>query len=48
VIDHYQYFKNLQSQGKDRKTIRAYKLAIEEFRQACTKKFIDEIRPYRR
>lgn len=38
-----QYFKNLQSQGKDRKTIRAYKLAIEEFRQSCTKKFIDEI-----
>jgi hypothetical protein len=39
-----QYFKNLQSQGKDRKTIRAYKLAIEEFRQSCTKKFVDEIR----
>jgi len=39
-----QYFKNLQSQGKDRKTIRAYKLATEEFRQSCTKKFIDEIR----
>jgi len=39
-----QYFKNLQSQGKDPKTIRAYKLAMEEFRQSCTKKFIDEIR----
>ena len=37
-------FQNLQSQGKNRKTIRAYKLAIEEFRQSCTKKFIDEIR----
>jgi Phage integrase, N-terminal SAM-like domain len=39
-----QYFKNLQSQGKDRKTIRAYKVAIGEFRQSCTKKFVDEIR----
>jgi len=39
-----QYFKNLQSQGKDRKTIRAYKVAIEEFRQSCTKKFIDDIK----
>lgn len=38
-----QYFRNLQSQGKDRKTIRAYKLAIEEFRESCTKKFVDEI-----
>jgi integrase len=39
-----QYFKNLQSQGKDPKTIRAYRLAMNEFRQSCTKKFIDEIR----
>jgi len=38
-----QYFKNLQSQGKDPKTIRAYRLAVNEFRQSCTKKFIDEI-----
>jgi Phage integrase, N-terminal SAM-like domain len=39
-----QYFRNLQSQGKDRKTIRAYRAAIDEFRQSCTKKFVDEIR----
>jgi len=39
-----QYFKNLQSQGKDSKTIRAYKLAMNEFRQSCTKKFLDEMR----
>jgi Phage integrase, N-terminal SAM-like domain len=39
-----QYFKNLHSQGKDPKTIRAYKVAVEEFRKSCTKKFLDEIR----
>jgi integrase len=38
-----QYFKNLQSQGKDPKTIRAYKVAVEEFRKSCSKKFMDEI-----
>jgi integrase len=38
-----QYFRNLHSQGKDSKTIRAYKVAIEEFRQSCSKKFVDEI-----
>jgi integrase len=38
-----QYFKNLQSQGKDPKTIRAYKVAIEEFRQSCAKNFLDEM-----
>jgi integrase len=38
-----QYFKNLHSQGKDPKTIRAYKVAVEEFRKSCTKKFLDEI-----
>lgn len=38
-----QYFKNLQSQGKDPKTIRAYKVAVEEFRLSCTKKFLSEI-----
>ena len=32
-----QYFKNLHSQGKDPKTIRAYKVAVEEFRKSCTK-----------
>jgi len=39
-----QYFRNLEPQGKDRKTIRAYRVAIDEFRQSCTKKFVDEIR----
>jgi hypothetical protein len=39
-----QYFRNLYSQGKDPKTIRAYKLAIQEFRQSCEKRFLDEIR----
>jgi len=38
-----QYFKNLHSQGKDPKTIRAYKVAVEEFRKSCTRKFVDEI-----
>jgi len=38
-----QYFKNLHSQGKDPKTIRAYRMAVEEFRKSCTKKFMDEI-----
>jgi hypothetical protein len=38
-----QYFKNLQSQGKDQKTIRAYKVAIAEFRQSCSKQCVDEI-----
>ncbi len=37
------YFRNLRSQGKDSKTIRAYKAAIQEFRQSCDKKFMDEI-----
>lgn len=37
------YFRNLHSQGKDSKTIRAYKVAIQEFRQSCDKKFMDEI-----
>jgi hypothetical protein len=38
-----QYFKNLHSQGKDPKTIRAYKVAVEEFRKSCAKKFLSEI-----
>ena len=38
-----QYFKNLHSQGKDPKIIRAYKVAVEEFRKSCTKKFLHEI-----
>jgi integrase len=38
-----QYFKNLHSQGKDPKTIRAYKVAVEEFRKSCSKKFLNEI-----
>ena len=29
-----QYFKNLQPQGKDPKTIRAHKVAVEEFRKS--------------
>jgi len=37
-----QYFKNLHSQGKDAKTIRAYKVAVEEFRKSCTKRFLNE------
>jgi Phage integrase, N-terminal SAM-like domain len=38
-----QYFKNLHSQGKDPKTVRAYKVAVEEFRKSCPKKFLNEI-----
>ena len=40
-----QYYKNLHSQGKDPKTIRAYKVAVEEFRKSCTKKLLSEIGP---
>jgi hypothetical protein len=38
-----QYFKNLLSQGKDAKTIRAYRVSIDEFRKSCSKVFLDEI-----
>lgn len=38
-----QYYKNLHSQGKDPKTFRAYKVAVEEFRKSCTKKLLSEI-----
>ncbi len=38
-----QYFKNLHSQGKDPKTIRAYKVAVEEFRKSCIKEFLHDI-----
>jgi hypothetical protein len=38
-----QNFRKLHSQGKDSKTIGAYKVAIEEFRQSCAKRFLDEI-----
>ena len=38
-----QYFKNLHSLGKDPKTVRAYKVAVEEFRKSCPKKFLNEI-----
>jgi integrase/recombinase XerD len=38
-----QYFKNLHSQGKDPKTVRAYKVAVEEFRESCTKRFLNEV-----
>jgi len=37
------YFRNLIAQGKDPKTIRAYGVAIREFRQSCDKRFMDEI-----
>ena len=35
--------RTFQSQGKDPKTIRAYRLAIDEFRKSCSKEFLDEI-----
>jgi len=38
-----QYYKNLYSQGKDPKTIRAYKVAVEEFRKSYAKKLLSEI-----
>lgn len=38
-----QYFKNLQLQGKDPKTIPAYRVAIDEFRESCSKEFLDEV-----
>jgi len=36
-------YKNLHFQGKDSKTVRAYKVAVEEFRKSCPKKFLNEI-----
>ena len=40
-----QHYKNLHSQGKDPKTIQAYKVAVEEFRKSCTKKLLRDIVP---
>jgi integrase len=40
VID---YFRNLENQGKDPKTIKAYRVALNQFRQSCSKLCIDQI-----
>ncbi len=37
------YFANLIAQGKDRKTIKTYRLAVDGFVASCSKKYIDEI-----
>jgi integrase len=38
-----QYFRNLHALGKDQKTIRAYRKAIDQFRESCTKQYLDAI-----
>ena len=38
-----QYFRNLYALGKDPKTIRAYRKAVDQFRESCTKQYLDEI-----
>lgn len=38
-----QYFRNLYALGKDPKTVRAYRKAIYQFRESCTKQYMDEI-----
>jgi hypothetical protein len=37
------YFQNLAAMGKDPKTIRAYRNAVSQFRQSCTKQYVDAI-----
>jgi len=37
------YFQNLSALGKDPKTIQAYRKAVEQFRESCTKQYMDEI-----
>src|ERR1700677_1977964 len=37
------YFQNLVAQGKDPKTIRTYRIAVDGFVSSCRKTFIDEI-----
>jgi integrase/recombinase XerD len=37
------YFSNLEAQGKDPKTIRAYRSAVDPFVAQCKKRFVEEI-----
>ena len=37
------YFANLVAQGKDRKTIKTYRVAVDGFVASCAKKYFDEI-----
>jgi integrase len=37
------YFANLEAQGKDPKSIRTYKIAVDGFVASCSKMFVDEI-----
>ena len=37
------YFANLVAQGKDPKTIKTYRVAVDGFVASCSKKYIDEI-----
>lgn len=39
-----EYFANLAAQGKDPKTIRAYRVAIDQFRQSCPKVYVNEVK----
>jgi len=37
------YFRNLCALGKDPKTIRAYRKSVDQFRESCTKQYMDAI-----
>jgi len=37
------YFANLVAQGKDPKTIKTYRIAVEAFVSSCSKKYVEEI-----
>lgn len=37
------YFSNLQAQGKDPKTIRAYRVAVDGFVSQCRKQYVEQI-----
>lgn len=38
-----QYFSDNAAEGKDHKTISAYRFALAQFTASCSKKFMDEI-----
>ena len=37
------YFRNLEAQGKSRKSIQTYRFAVDQFVTSCRKEFVDEV-----
>ena len=37
------YFRNLEAQGKSRRSVQTYRFAVDQFVLSCTKTFVDEI-----